>query len=53
VPRRNLGRAQMEKFFAQQAPTDVVMKACGSAHHWWMEPYAWYRPEAPKKVLLF
>ncbi|MEJ0046043.1 MAG: IS110 family transposase [Rhodospirillales bacterium] len=34
VLRRNLGRAQMEKFFAQQAPTEVVMEACGSAHHW-------------------
>jgi len=34
VLRRNLGRAQMEKFFTQQPPTEVVMEACGSAHHW-------------------
>ena len=34
VLRRNLGRAQLEKFFAQQTPTEVVMEACGSAHHW-------------------
>ena len=34
VLRRQLRRAQVEKFFAQLAPTKVGMEACGSAHHW-------------------
>jgi transposase len=34
VLRRNLARAQMEKFFAKQPPTEVVMEACGGAHYW-------------------
>jgi transposase len=34
VLRRQLRRGQVEKFFAQLAPTKVGMEACGSAHHW-------------------
>jgi transposase len=32
--RRELRRNQMESFFAKQEATEVVMEACGSAHHW-------------------
>jgi transposase len=32
--RRQLRRGQVERFFAQLAPTKVGMEACGSAHHW-------------------
>src|SRR3979409_1951657 len=31
---RQLRRGQVEKFFAQQAPTLVGMEACAGAHHW-------------------
>jgi len=31
---RNLKRAELETFFSTLAPTQVVMEACGSAHHW-------------------
>jgi hypothetical protein len=34
VLRRNLKREQLEAFFAKQSPTEVVMEACGGAHHW-------------------
>jgi transposase len=34
VLRRNLRRAEMETFFAKLAPTEVVLEACGGAHHW-------------------
>ncbi|MGB9117356.1 MAG: IS110 family transposase, partial [Bradyrhizobium sp.] len=34
VLRRQLGRAAVEKFFAQLPPCMVGMEACGSAHHW-------------------
>jgi transposase len=34
VLRRQLRRGQIEKFFAQLAPTKVGAEACGSAHHW-------------------
>lgn len=34
VLRRQLRRGQVEKFFAQLAPTQVGLEACGSAHHW-------------------
>jgi transposase len=34
VLRRQLRRGQVEKFFAQQAPTLVGMEACAGAHHW-------------------
>ena len=29
-----LTRARFERFFREQSPTDVLMEACGSAHHW-------------------
>src|SRR3954451_25484070 len=32
--RRNLKRAEGETFFSKLAPTEVVMEACGSTHHW-------------------
>jgi len=31
---RNLKRAEMEAFFGKLAATEVVMEACGGAHHW-------------------
>jgi transposase len=34
VLRRNLKRAEMEAFFGKLEPTEVVMEACGGAHHW-------------------
>ena len=34
VLRRNLRRAEVEAFFGRQAATEVVMEACGGAHHW-------------------
>jgi transposase len=34
VVRRNLQRVDMEIFFAELPDTDVVMEACGGAHHW-------------------
>jgi transposase len=34
VVRRQLRRAQVEKFFAGLAPTIVGLEACGGAHHW-------------------
>ena len=34
VLRRNLKRSEMEAFFRKLAPTEVVMEACGGAHHW-------------------
>jgi transposase len=34
VVRRQLRRAQMEKFFATQAPAIVGMEACAGAHYW-------------------
>ena len=34
VLRRNLKRADVEPFFGKLAATDVVMEACGGAHHW-------------------
>jgi len=32
--RRNLKRAEMEAYFGSLAATEVVMEACGGAHHW-------------------
>jgi transposase len=32
--RRNLARAQFEKFLGKISPTEVVLEACGSSHHW-------------------
>jgi transposase len=34
VLRRNLKRVEMEAFFSKLDATEVVMEACGSAHHW-------------------
>jgi transposase len=34
VLRRDLKRHQLEQFFTKLAPTEVVMEACGGAHHW-------------------
>ena len=34
VLRRNLKRADVEPFFGKLAATEVVMEACGGAHHW-------------------
>jgi transposase len=34
VLRRELKRAQMEGFFSKLAATEVVLEACGGAHHW-------------------
>jgi transposase len=34
ILRRELRRAQVEEFFAKQAPTEVVLEACGGSHHW-------------------
>ena len=34
VLRRDLRRGAFEAFFAKLPPTDVVMEACGGAHHW-------------------
>lgn len=35
--RKKLRRNQVLKFFVQQAPSTVVMEACGSAHYWGRE----------------
>jgi transposase len=32
-----LTRPRFERFFAQHPPADVLMEACGSAHHWGRE----------------
>lgn len=32
--RRQLSRAKFLRFFVQHPPCNVVMEACGSAHHW-------------------
>jgi len=37
VLRRNLRRGGFLAFFAQLAPTKVVMEACGASHHWGRE----------------
>ena len=34
VLRRELRRGQVAAFFSKQEPTEVVLEACGSAHHW-------------------
>jgi transposase len=34
VIRRNIRRAELVGFFAKQAPTEVVLEACGGSHHW-------------------
>jgi len=35
--RRRLSRAGVTPFFAQQPPAEVLLEACGSAHHWGRE----------------
>jgi transposase len=34
VLRRQLSRAQVEKFFAGLTPTTIGLEACGASHHW-------------------
>jgi transposase len=34
VLRRELRRTQVESFFANLAPTKIVLEACGGSHHW-------------------
>ncbi len=34
VLRVNLRRPQLIPFFKKLPPTDIVMEACGGAHHW-------------------
>lgn len=38
--RHRLSRARFARFLATQAPSRVVMEACGSAHHWGREALA-------------
>ena len=38
--RRRLSRGQFEAFLSEQAPAEVVMEACGMAHHWAREARA-------------
>jgi transposase len=35
--RRRLSRAALGPFFAQRPPAEVLLEACGSAHHWGRE----------------
>ena len=35
--RHRLSRAGVRRFFADHAPAEVLMEACGSAHHWGRE----------------
>jgi transposase len=37
VLRTNLRRAQMVPFFRKLPPTEIVIEACGSSHHWGRE----------------
>jgi transposase len=34
VLRQDLTRARFETFLAKTSPTEVVLEACGSSHHW-------------------
>lgn len=34
ILRQNLNRVQFEAFCRKLAPTEVVLEACGSSHHW-------------------
>lgn len=34
VLRRDLRRAEVERFFSRLPPTDVALEACGASHHW-------------------
>lgn len=35
--RKRLARGRMHEFFAQCEPAEILMEACGSAHHWGRE----------------
>ena len=35
--RHRLSRARLHRFFATQEPVEVLMEACGTAHHWGRE----------------
>jgi transposase len=37
MARRRLSRTAFPRFLARQAPAEVVLEACGSAHHWGRE----------------
>ncbi len=39
--RRRLSRAAFPRFLASQAPAEVLLEACGSAHHWGREAARW------------
>jgi transposase len=41
VLRRELRRQQLEGFFRKLPPTDLVLEACGSSHHWGRTLTAW------------
>jgi len=34
ILRENLTRARFEKLLGKASPTEVVLEACGSSHHW-------------------
>jgi transposase len=34
VLRENLTRARFERFLGKASPSEVVLEACGSSHHW-------------------
>jgi transposase len=34
ILRQNLSRARFEAFLGKMSPTEVVLEACGSSHHW-------------------
>jgi transposase len=34
VFRRDVKRPQVESFFAEQDPIEIVLEACGGSHHW-------------------
>jgi len=34
ILRQDLSRARFETFLAKTSPTEVVLEACGSSHHW-------------------
>jgi transposase len=34
IERKRLSRAQYERFLAEQPTVEIVMEACGTAHHW-------------------
>jgi transposase len=35
--RHRLSRARLRPFFAEREPSEVLLEACGSAHHWGRE----------------